>query len=76
MVVLAIVGRELISIHASLTGGDGFGGLKSRKGLISIHASLTGGDAQAGVAGQQTGQFQSTPPSREATHGTQSRIRL
>ena len=57
-----------ISIHASLAGGDdrqliAFIALP----VISIHASLAGGDArlQRTFGGQD--EFQSTPPSREAT---------
>ena len=35
---------DIISIHASLTGGDGDGNRIYFGNLISIHASLTGGD--------------------------------
>ena len=57
----------MISIHASLAGGDEAPpGAAQRQG-ISIHASLAGGDAEAGRLDADRFAFQSTPPSREAT---------
>ena len=60
-----------ISIHASLAGGDFqvmFVSDPTRP--ISIHTSLAGGDAIRSHGGYLTPQFQSTPPSREATCST------
>ncbi len=58
----------MISIHASLAGGDPEG--KELVGVaesISIHASLAGGDLKTFRISWLTPPFQSTPPSREAT---------
>ena len=58
----------LISIHASLAGGDPrFPRLSTRRSPISIHASLAGGDSDPALHRAVRSEFQSTPPSREAT---------
>ena len=64
----ALRGFSIISIHASLAGGDcSVFSVRRQRPLISIHASLAGGDWRSGPSGTLSGGFQSTPPSREAT---------
>ena len=66
--ILSVDNRPLgISIHASLTGGDGTRSDRSPVSIISIHAPLTGGDEIVRLLGEGYTPFQSTPPSREAT---------
>ena len=57
----------MISIHASLAGGDPRRGGNLRSRPISIHASLAGGDKRLLRRQGRHAGFQSTPPSREAT---------
>ena len=56
-----------VSIHAPLTGGDSLVLRYVRSSRVSIHAPLTGGDCDTKANRSKNLQFQSTPPSREAT---------
>ena len=42
--LIGVIDLLVISIHASLTGGDPVAGVTANFNVISIHASLTGGD--------------------------------
>ncbi len=68
MLELEEILMAIISIHASLAGGDVTRDLhKAEYVTISIHASLAGGDPRPGAVAGPRAEFQSTPPSREAT---------
>ena len=58
---------DAISIHAPLTGGDDNRLRLAVILIISIHAPLTGGDIRILLCDIPQSEFQSTPPSREAT---------
>ena len=59
----------MVSIHATLAGGDAENEGKGRSGRsVSIHATLAGGDLVNFRLCRQTDRFLSTPPSRVATH--------
>ena len=60
--------RELVSIHATLAGGDFPHTAEPPVQLyVSIHATLAGGDFHRSRAAFDQVQFLSTPPSRVAT---------
>ena len=58
---------QIISIHATLAGGDGDWLDTWDSGDISIHATLAGGDGQYHDGQRVQPRFLSTPPSRVAT---------
>ena len=58
----------MVSIHAPLTGGDMQEYAPDMSiWTVSIHAPLTGGDTPGRIRTDRAQQFQSTPPSQEAT---------
>ena len=57
----------MISIHATLVGGDGDAEHIFETKMISIHATLVGGDIATRTTNLETKVFQSTPPSWVAT---------
>ena len=57
----------MVSIHATLAGGDKRTPRPPAGGRVSIHATLAGGDAARAFFIARTALFLSTPPSRVAT---------
>ena len=66
--LLPALAREVISIHATHTGGDLFQLRPLSCTRISIHATHTGGDGGDDDVVLDGYRFQSTPPIRVATH--------
>ena len=60
---------DIVSIHATLAGGDSCGrSTPTQGGQVSIHATLAGGDKLDGGVVAKFKVFLSTPPSRVATN--------
>ena len=59
--------NALVSIHATLAGGDGVPSMRILDFTVSIHATLAGGDPIADFLHAVAVVFLSTPPSRVAT---------